>query len=200
MNCNFLILCCSPVSTSYSNRSQQQPKTLSRIISFQNLRKKYYIPGELKTREEVEGKKWKKENISFSLLIQRLYNVQSSLSHKIHITANTYRDRPDSRTVIQLIEVEIFKTSVLKVKTEVLLAKTRHHGVVLARISEKKAVSRYHLSLRLLAYSIEQVSLHVDETQIDFHSHSPFRPELIFWLGGQPIVLCRLIQGIHFAL
>ena len=23
---------------------------------FQNLRKKYYIPGELKTREEVEGK------------------------------------------------------------------------------------------------------------------------------------------------
>jgi len=25
------------------------------MILFQNLRKKYYIPGELKTREEIEG-------------------------------------------------------------------------------------------------------------------------------------------------
>ena len=67
------------------------------------------------------------------------------------------------------------------------------------RKKREKIVSRYPLSLRLLAYSIEQANLHADENQIDFHSHSPFRPDLFFWLGGQQVVICSLNSGDTFS-
>jgi len=54
--------------------------TVIKIISFQNLRKKYYVPGELKTREEVEGIKTPHSFVQF---IGKIYNLMSIL-----LTAN----------------------------------------------------------------------------------------------------------------